>query len=546
MSFGQYRHCLLSTPPACQQCPLAGSKVVFPDGPVPAPIAIVGEGPGCVLPGTYLADTEQAVSPVVFNIDSNNSSYGPLRTREHVGDFVTINALGHYVSLTPEHQVKVRATQTQKGHERRRLGQSHWTPAQNVTKEHFLVVDRRPVLKAVIAYIDTSGYEVGRAAYRGGIVDHIPCDDLTAIAFGLLLGDGSAPAVATGTVRWHLSDGYKEQFVSTVRCFIERLGASCTIKRSGKHIDIVAYSTKLSAFVNDNFYTCSPGSRTSGSCKKIPDFVWLAGPRFASMFLFGWYGADGKHLKALNKGAGISTVSRTALAQGVDLYIRLGVIPSIRTNRPIGKAKQTCYDMFIGNSLIKQLDWPLRTHNRGVRRLYQEDADGFYIPVSKTERGSYSGPVYDRSAPDGKLHVPFVIHNSEEVREGIGLVGPTGKLMWILAGSVGLKREMCWVSNSTLCAPKRVKLASGMVLSKERVKVLSVAACRQRLVDELKAVNPRVTIPLGNFALWALSDLPNANITNYRGAIMNLDLERLSWQVRTGNVNLTAPHGRKK
>jgi len=85
-----------------------------------------------------------------------------------------------------------------------------------------------------------------------------------------------------------------------------------------------------------------------------------------------------------------------------------------------------------------------------------------------------------------------------------------------------------------------------MVLSKERVKVLSVAACRQRLVDELKAVNPRVTIPLGNFALWALSDLPNANITNYRGAIMNLDLERLSWQVRTGNVNLTAPHGRKK
>jgi uracil-DNA glycosylase family 4 len=41
-------HGIVSTPPACERCPLRFKKKVLPDGPVPAKIAFVGEEPGRV------------------------------------------------------------------------------------------------------------------------------------------------------------------------------------------------------------------------------------------------------------------------------------------------------------------------------------------------------------------------------------------------------------------------------------------------------------------------------------------------------------------
>ena len=43
---GAYYHGLVSTPPACDKCPLRYKRTVYPDGPVPAKIAFVGEEPG--------------------------------------------------------------------------------------------------------------------------------------------------------------------------------------------------------------------------------------------------------------------------------------------------------------------------------------------------------------------------------------------------------------------------------------------------------------------------------------------------------------------
>jgi len=47
MSFtSSYYHDLVSTAPDCKNCPLRYKKKVYPDGPIPAQIAFVGEAPG--------------------------------------------------------------------------------------------------------------------------------------------------------------------------------------------------------------------------------------------------------------------------------------------------------------------------------------------------------------------------------------------------------------------------------------------------------------------------------------------------------------------
>lgn len=44
--WNMYYHCIISTKPDCDSCPLKRKRKVFPNGPVPADVAIVGEAPG--------------------------------------------------------------------------------------------------------------------------------------------------------------------------------------------------------------------------------------------------------------------------------------------------------------------------------------------------------------------------------------------------------------------------------------------------------------------------------------------------------------------
>lgn len=45
---GMHYHGIVSTPPACDSCPLRYKRKVLPDGPVPAKVAFVGDEPGKV------------------------------------------------------------------------------------------------------------------------------------------------------------------------------------------------------------------------------------------------------------------------------------------------------------------------------------------------------------------------------------------------------------------------------------------------------------------------------------------------------------------
>ncbi len=164
---------------------------------------------------------------------------------------------------------------------------------------------------------------------------------------------------------------------------------------------------------------------------------------------------------------------------------------------------------------------PNRTYYPGL--LYQPDC---HICPLKNDR---------KVLPDGPIPAKMCYVGEgpgfNERDEGRGFVGPSGQLLWTLAGAYGIKRENVWVTNSALCMPRDVKLSTGAVLKKLKVIELSSKACRKRLIYELLYVtgnNPNaVIVPLGNIALQALTLRKGARVYAYRGSLQKIDLMTL-------------------
>ena len=116
----------------------------------------------------------------------------------------------------------------------------------------------------------------------------------------------------------------------------------------------------------------------------------------------------------------------------------------------------------------------------------------------------------------------------------VPFMGASGHVMWnIIAPKLNLRREDVWVTNALLCRPSKVTLENGVVIPEEHVKTMALHACQQRLIDELKVVDPVVTIPLGKWSLRALTFLPKAGIYQYRGSRMEIDYAALSTYLKS-------------
>jgi len=148
--------------------------------------------------------------------------------------------------------------------------------------------------------------------------------------------------------------------------------------------------------------------------------------------------------------------------------------------------------------------------------------------------------------PDGPIpaRIAFIGEEpgSKEIEIGRGFVGPSGRLLWYLAAAAGISREHVWVTNSSLCAaPKQgIWLPSGAWISKVKTQSMAARCCRQRLVAELiyvtRGMRHPVLQPLGNWALWALTDIPNAHIYNYRGSRIDINLQALYQAIVEGRT----------
>ena len=142
--------------------------------------------------------------------------------------------------------------------------------------------------------------------------------------------------------------------------------------------------------------------------------------------------------------------------------------------------------------------------------------------------------------PDGPVPARIAFVGEEpggvEKMEGRGFVGPSGQLLWHMAAEVGIDRSEVWTTNASLCAARQIRLTTGGIIPKMVVKALAAQACRARLVNELRGVSPAVIVPLGNWALWALSDIPKSSIYAYRGSRIDIDLDGLYDAVLQGKL----------
>jgi uracil-DNA glycosylase family 4 len=160
--------------------------------------------------------------------------------------------------------------------------------------------------------------------------------------------------------------------------------------------------------------------------------------------------------------------------------------------------------------------------------------------MSKYHHGLIYNPVCDacplrgcrQVPPDGKVpnNLIFVGEGpgKDEEKEGRNFVGPTGKLLWYMCQSMGIPaREEIWITNTTLCRPRAVRLSNGAEINKEECKWLAAKHCHSRLVWELQYVmngNPNaVIVPIGKVALWACTTVMKPKIGSYRGAIIEQD-----------------------
>jgi uracil-DNA glycosylase family 4 len=97
---------------------------------------------------------------------------------------------------------------------------------------------------------------------------------------------------------------------------------------------------------------------------------------------------------------------------------------------------------------------------------------------------------------------------------GYPFIGRAGELLDNLLMETGFRREDCFVTNVIKCRPTDSE-------GKDRApNAREIKACRQYIIGELQAVQPRYVIPLGNIALKALTGV--TGISKHRGVLLDL------------------------
>ncbi|MDP3768452.1 MAG: uracil-DNA glycosylase family protein, partial [Dehalococcoidia bacterium] len=99
-----------------------------------------------------------------------------------------------------------------------------------------------------------------------------------------------------------------------------------------------------------------------------------------------------------------------------------------------------------------------------------------------------------------------------EVRSGIPFVGKSGKILDQVCNHAGVPRGRLAILNACACGP--------IPSHADAMKAASVAACRPRLLNELRRLRPDVILALGGQALKSLAPQLPSGVTALRGALL--------------------------
>ena len=137
---------------------------------------------------------------------------------------------------------------------------------------------------------------------------------------------------------------------------------------------------------------------------------------------------------------------------------------------------------------------------------------------------------------DGSLHAPIVVvgeaPGAHEEREGRPFVGPSGERLAAWWRRVGLERKDCYLTNVLPWRPEVL----------ERVPREEIEAAAEALRARLAKCRARVIVPLGNYALYALTGRGHVpwqrstrtGILDWRGSMLSTTLgDRTLWVIPT-------------
>jgi DNA polymerase len=116
--------------------------------------------------------------------------------------------------------------------------------------------------------------------------------------------------------------------------------------------------------------------------------------------------------------------------------------------------------------------------------------------------------VFGQGDPDADLMFVGEAPGFHEDRQGLPFVGPSGQLLDRLLAGIGLRREDVYVCNTVKSRPPRNRDP----LPDE------IAACRPWLDAQIRLVDPKVVVALGNFAAKTLLET-TVGISRLRGQV---------------------------
>lgn len=123
--------------------------------------------------------------------------------------------------------------------------------------------------------------------------------------------------------------------------------------------------------------------------------------------------------------------------------------------------------------------------------------------------------VFGAGNSDTRLVMLGEAPGKDEDIQGIPFVGKAGKLFNKILAAVNIKREDIWVTNTCLCRPK---VDEGGRENRAPSKP-EIEACRPRLQEELRILEPKIIVLAGNTPL--LMATGRRGITKNRGWIVS-------------------------
>src|SRR6266536_2214566 len=151
---------------------------------------------------------------------------------------------------------------------------------------------------------------------------------------------------------------------------------------------------------------------------------------------------------------------------------------------------------------------------RGLRDLLMAEGTGDLAQVAAQASTStrcrlHSGRtqvVFGQGSPTADLMLVGEAPGFHEDRKGYPFVGPSGQLLTRLLSEIGIRREDVYICNVVKCHPP----------SNRDPQPDEIAACREWLDAQIRLIDPRVVVTLGNFAARTLLGT-TTGITRLRG-----------------------------